>query len=1238
MIAYSVPSPSSSRALFRTSLLYLFVILIGFLPKLEAQIGGQGAISGTVLDNTGAVIPNASITAVNINTGVKTTRTSSGSGYYLISPLIPGEYEVIATAQGFTTLTQQHITVDALQTVGFNPKLSAGSVDQAVTITDAPPPLETENGTLNMTMEQKEYTNLPLTMSNGPRNPTSFVTLMPGVQGGGRSGEFGGSGSAAYLDEVYIDGIPVTAPIQQGDNRAVAYTLAPEAIDQFQTQTSGSPVEFEGQGVQNYVVKSGTNQFHGGAFTFVRNTIFDTWGFGGKISNVNKLTGQPVKPVEHQIEWGFTVGGPVIKDKLFFFTSYDKYFYHSTPNPSQYTVPSELARTGDFTEYSYPIYDPSTTAACTAANQGVKCRYQFMGIKNGVPTPNVIPQGDLSPISLALAKNLPAPNLPGLASNLATAIRQGTNYWKSASRIDYDITPTQRLSGIILLGNYGTIGPDYTTKLPIPYGTTEYVTQFSTTADIEHSWTLTPHLVNQVKYAFNRLAAPDVNATLNTPYTATAAGLTGLPAGEATDTFPAISFSGGLDAPQSWHAISGSVSNKEVVNTFVLLDNLQWVKGKHAITFGGQIQWLQDNYKYPNNSSSFPMSYTFSNAEVAGYYPITDTTRAGLIDTSDTGLAYASFLLGSVNSSSLQTTSLPETGARYKTFAPYIQDDYKVTKNLTVNLGLRWELWTPFHEVHDRASFFDPTETNPVTGNKGALRFYGHGPNSCNCSSPVPFWWKNFAPRVGFAYAVNSKTVVRGAYGISYARQAAEGGHNSGARTGPSQQGFAGSTSLKDDTQGTAAFFWDQQPNITADSVYGNGSFPGTVPVLPNTDPSQQTGYTSLINNGANGGSLGYGDPVSGQRVPYFQNFNFGIQRALTNTTTIQANYVGSVGHFVPGQTRGYWSNTLDPRYLVLGPLLDKPANSTNIAQAAAIIPGISLPYSTFAGKSATIAQALLPFPQYSGISDVWGNIGNTSYNSLQISLAQRTWQGLTFHVNYTYAKALGDVDTTRGGYALPAGVVVGSTRNYAQGEIDHSWQSNAQKQRLVVYGVWELPFGKGKRFTGGPALIRPLTTDWQFSSIFQYNSGAPLQVSTSTCTTSLVTATCLPNLVPGYNGPVRQNGSLGSHFVAGGTSPVYLNAGGFQKMSAFPYQIGNAPDRAAYNLWSPGTHNFDMSLRKSFPLWEQVKFTFQADCFNVENKVTFGYASTNIDASSFGQSNLGSGNRDWQFAGRIDF
>jgi Carboxypeptidase regulatory-like domain len=1218
------------------------VILLSFLTTIlpaAAQIGGQGAISGTVEDSTGAVIADAVVTATNVGTGVQTTRTSSGSGYYLISPLISGEYKIAVSAKGFATLLQDHVTVDALQTVGFSPKLTLGSATDTVTVTDAPPALETENGTLNMTMEQKEYTNLPLTMSNGPRNPTSFVTLMPGVQSGGRSGEFSGSGSASYLDEVYIDGIPVTAAIQQGDNRAVAYTLAPEAIEQFQTQTSGSPVEFEGQGVQNYVVKSGTNEFHGGAFAFVRNTIFDTWGFGGKVSNKNALTGLPVKPVEHQIEWGAFGGGPIIKNRLFVFSSYDKYFFHSTPNPTQYTVPSALARTGDFTEYSYPVYDPSTTAACTAANGGVPCRTQFMGMKNGLATPNVIPTGDISPISTALAATLPAPNLPGLASNLSTAIRTGTNYWKTASRVDYDINHSQRLSGIILFGNYGTIGPDYTTKLPIPYGTTEYVSQFSITADAEHTWTINPRLVNQAKYAFNRLAAPDVNGTLNTPYTATAAGLTNLPIGEASSTFPAISFSGGLDAPQSWHAVTGSVSNNEVVNTFVLLDNLQWVKGSHALTFGGQMQWLQDNYKYPNNSTSFPLSYSFSNAEVAAYYPKSNVKQAGTIETADTGLAYASFLIGSVGSSTLQTTSLPESGARYKTYAPYIQDDYKVNKNLTVNLGLRWEIWTPFHEVRNRSSYFDPTAINPITGNNGALRFYGSGPNSCNCSSNVPIRWRNLAPRLGFAFSANSKTVFRGSYGISYARQAAEGGHNSGARTGPSQQGFAGSTVLTDDSQGRAAFFWDGKPASSADSLYGTGSFPGAVPVLPNTDPSQQTGYSSLINSGANGGSLGYGDPITGQRVPYFHNFSFGIQRALSNSTTIQVNYVGSAGHFVPGPVRGYWSDKLDPRYLALGSLLTQTATATTIAQANAIIPGIALPYTSFSGKSATIAQALIPFPQYNGISDVWGNVGNTSFNSMQIMLAQRTWQGVTFNVNYTYAKAIGDVDTTRGGYPLPVGVVVGSTQSYAANRVDRTWQSNAQKERLVVYGVWEVPFGNGKRFSGGPAFVRPITTGWQLSSIFQYNSGAPLQITASTCTyPSQFSSTCVPNLATNYSGPVRQNGSLGSNFYAGGTSPVYMNSGGFQSMKNFPYLIGNAPDRAPFNLWAPGTHNFDASVRKNFPIWENVKLTFQADCFNVENKVTFGYASTSIDSTSFGQTNLGSGNRDWQFAGHIDF
>ena len=1036
---------------------------------------------------------------------------------------------------------------------------------------------------------------------------------------------------------MYVDGIPLTAPVQQGDNRSVAYTVIPEAVEQFQAQTSGSPVEFEGQGIQNYVIKSGTNDFHGSLFGYLRNTVFDTWGFAGKISSVNSVTKLPVKPVEHNHEVGGSVGGPIHRDRAFIFGSYDDFKYTSTPNPTQLTVPTALARTGDFTEYPYPIYDPATTAACTAANNNIPCRYQSMGLKNGVMTPNVIPSGRISPISQKLAAALPAPTVAGITDNYFSAITGGTTYWKSAERADYDINNNQRLSGILMLGNYATIGPDYTSKLPLPYGTAEYVSQFSTTIDIEHSYVITPHLVNQIKYAFSRLAAPDVNATLNTDYTATNAGLTGLPAGEAASTFPAINFSGGVDNPTSWHAITGSVSNNEVVNTYVLLDNMQWVHGKHAITFGGQIQWLEDNYKYPNNSSSFPMTYGFSTNETAQFYPVGNKLQ-GTLNTTNSGVAYAGFLLSAVDSASQEITSLPETGARFKTYAPYIQDDYKVRKNLTVNLGLRWDIWTPFKEEKNRSAFLNPNITNPLTGNAGALEYLGSGTNGCHCSSSVALWWKNLAPRVGFAYSLDSKTVIRGAYGISYTRDAAEGGHNSYSRTGANQQGYSGTSTLNGSALGTPAFSWDATSNIGA-TVNGNGAFPGVLPVLPNYSASQLAGYSSgYTNNGVvvSGGTIGYADPVLGRRVPYYQNFNAGVQRTITTSTIIGASYVGSLGHFVPGSaTRGYWTNKLDPKYLALGAQLSGLATTANIQKAQQTIAGIGLPFPTFSGPNATIAQMLLPFPQYAGVSDLVADVGNTSYHSMQLTLNQRTWNGVTFTLNYTYAIGQGDVDDSRSAYPIPAGVVSGLTTTAPAHSLDRSWESNATKQGLTIYGVWELPFGKGRRFSGGNWITRPLVNYWQFSSVFQYYSGNPVSITASKCVL-VGQGTCYPDYTPGFSGPIRQNGSLGSNYVAGGTSPQYIKSGAFQDPAA--YMIGNAHNRAPFSLWSPGNYSLNSSLRKSFPIREKVKFTFDAECFNVPNKVSFGYASTNIDASNFGQTNSGSGNRDWQFAGRIEF
>lgn len=1239
----------SFRNLHRSALCFA-LLQAALLISANAQLTGASAISGTVTDPSGAVIPKATVTATNSATGATTVRTSGSSGNYLISPVPPGDYTISVSAPGFRELVQEHVTVNALQTIGYNAKLTLGA-NETMTVTSAPPLLETESGTLSYTMEQTEYTNLPLNMSNGPRNPTSFVALMPGINGGvGRSGEFGGSSSAGYLDEVYMDGIPLTAPVQQGDNRAIAYTLSPEAIEQFQVQTSGSPVEYEGAGIQNYQVKSGTNNFHGNLFTYLRNTIFDTWGFSGKLANVNAITKLPVKPVEHQLETGGTIGGPILHNKLFFFGSYDQYFYHSTPNPSQYTVPTLQERTGDFTDFPTPIYDPTTTAACTAANH-TPCRYQFMGQKGGVATPNVIDPSRISPIAKALAATLPAPNAAGIVNNYISAPKSGTKYWKTADTVDYQLNAKQRIRGIVLLGNYATIGPDYTSKLPVPYGTTEYVSQFSSTFDLEHNYTITQHLINQFNYAFNRLAAPDVNATLGTPYTATAAGLTGLPGGEASTTFPAISFSNATDPVSSWHAVTGSVSNNEVVNTYVIVDNMQWQRGRHAFTFGGQIQWLQDNYKYPSNSSSYPMSYSFAANETANFYqpnatPPVASSLVGTLNTSGSGVGYAGFLLGAVHSSALETTALPETGARFKTYAPYAADDWKITQKLTVNLGLRWDLWTPFHEEKNRASFMNPNAINPLTGTPGALNFYGYGANSCQCASIVPMYWKNLAPRIGFAYAVLPRTVIRGSYGIMYARSAAEGGHIGASRTGPSQQGFSGTTTLSGDALGTPAFSWDSNTNNTGNTIYGSGSFPGPVPVLPNTSVTQLSGNSSnqLVNGTVvTGSGIGYGDPVAGQRVPYYQNINIGVQQAITNTTTLAVSYVGNLGHFVPGANRGYWTNQLNPIYSTpaLGPLLPQNvATAGVVAKVQAILPGYKLPFASFAGSSATVQQSLLTFPQYGGISDVYANEANTSYNSVQLTLHQRAWQGVTFTTNYTYAVAKGDADDSRSGWAIPAGMVDGYSQGFGQHQLDHTWQSNANKQQLSIYGVWELPFGKGRRFSGGPAYIRPLVNDWQFSSTFQYASGTPVEVTSSSCTT-VGQGTCFPDINPAFTGNVRMNGSLGSNYVAGGVSPVYINSAAFlfkTGVNPGPYQFGNANSRAPWNLWTPGSYTLNASVRKSWPIYEKLKFTFEADAFNVPNKVTFGYASTSVSSTAFGQTNTGSGNRDFQFALRLDF
>ena len=316
----------------------LFVCLLAVAP-VAGQIGGSGTIKGTVTDPTGAVIPSATVTAINVATGVETRReTTAAAELFVIAPLPAAVYRLSITADGFRSLVQEQVVVDALTTVEMNLKLEVGATAESVTITAAPPELNTADARMGQTMRNEMYTALPLTMGNGnPRNPAAFIYLMPGVQEGGTFGFI--NGGQSFSKDVYIEGLPITDAVRQGESRALQFAVSVDAVEQFQVETSGQSVEFNGQGSENYTIKSGTNQFHGSAYEYFRNTVLDARGFFS-----------PTRPQQNQNQFGFTFGGPIKRNRIFFFGAYDAYRYRVATDYRFVTIPTMKMRGGDFSE------------------------------------------------------------------------------------------------------------------------------------------------------------------------------------------------------------------------------------------------------------------------------------------------------------------------------------------------------------------------------------------------------------------------------------------------------------------------------------------------------------------------------------------------------------------------------------------------------------------------------------------------------------------------------------------------------------------------------------------------------------------------------------------------------------------------------------------------------------------------------------------------------------------------
>jgi hypothetical protein len=1043
-----------------------------------------------------------------------------------------------------------------------------------------------------------------------------------------------------------------------------------DSVSQFQVLTAGWGAQYGGQGVENFSVKQAGNNFHGAVYEYFRNTALDAWQFASKAPKPNSLgivQQGGIKPRENQNEYGIVLEGPILKNKLFLFYNYGQYREAAGPTIQAQTAPTcgmmgySVGTDGncatplgyaDYSGYagdtnpllpagatgaggSQHIYDPNTQLYNCAGTAASPCaRTQFSAIVNGVPRYDAIPASRFSQVAnyynqfMIQSSIEKIVNQNAYSSNLLDGYNSGLSNWYQTGRLDYNLSQKNQLSLIVAFGRQASTGfasVQHTVPLPVtsnqmlpPFQTNQTYAPQTTVDMVKDVHTISANIVNQFSIGYARYKSASTTDNDAAIYDAANSGLIGMPSGQASNGFPGITFS----SPDQINTEGGYAWNTKVSNSYNVTDNLVWIKGKHNLTMGGQGVRLEYNYiKVATNSG--PMGFTFAPTETGGF---TGTNGAGGV-TSATGASFASYMLGGVHASSV-TAYYPETGSRYNDFSFWGQDDYKITPRLTMNIGLRWDVFPSYSEVHNQYTYLNPTGTNPITGNLGTLEYAGPGAAGIYSGiTRTPTWFKNIGPHIGMAYSVDQKTVIRASYLLTYAH-----GNNIGgaANVGPSLLGLTPSAAAPAGLSSAPAFYWDQT-NAAGASYCSGGTYNGSGGVACGWTGSivapasaistasggngslatYGTGNTSLTTGPyakASSSSPAYYDPYLAGRAPEYGNWNFGIEREITKDMGINISYVGSQGHFISianavGARNGYLpeslaamanynvssAGTLTPcsGSACTAPLLTQKATAANLALAvgAGFTPPNPFTTATFYASN-SVNQYYLAFPQYKSITDGTSFVGNSTFNALEISLKQRTAHGLDMMINYTYSKTIDDLGTFRVG---------DNTR------LDRSLSTADEPQNLAGTAVYQSPFGRG-HIGGENFFVRALASDWVLSGIVTYHSGFPIAVTGSGCGTGDILNQCMPSVVSGQAG--RVNGPYGK--LAGAntattfTSQPYLNPNAFTvATNAAPgtsspvwtggpvqtngqftgvgtgaafYAPGNAPRVAALNLWGPSS------------------------------------------------------------------
>src|SRR5690348_7100956 len=1173
---------SEQPSLFR-KLLILVLCLAGmatFCVRVDAQVT-FGSVLGTVSDPSGATVAGATVKLTNSGTSeTRSVQTDSG-GNYAVPNLSAGQYRVEIEAGGFKGFAEDGVEVQVGVATRVDAKLQVGSVSQSVEVT-AEATLQIDNASLGTTINREEVESIPLS----GRNIENMLTLVPGVVAGGDTygnavsnqasgartnsigfGNYAIGGGFGNQSQFYVDGVPSNGPA----NNLNSYIPSQDVVQEFRVETNNVPAEYGNYagGVVNITTKSGTNTFHGAAYEYLRNKVLDANDY---FSNLNGLPRAPLI----QNQFGGTIGGPIKKDKTFFFLGFEREVIRTTAQATS-TVPTPAELSGDFRAVA--------TAAAAVGQDGNIYDHSLPGDPiiqcNGVQ--NVICPNRLDAGALKLfAVSYPAPKGPNanaLVNNfIGTYATGGINNQYNA-RVDHHFSDKDTLFARYTYWKAQSDPYDAWGTHTQGQGNTGVYTQEATLGETH---TFSPSTVLDVRLAYLRAFEDELPDSINVDLSQFGAGWTNV--------------KNQLVAPPNWPSLNfadgnglGSLSGSNGVGSelywhqaqYTLSGALTKIAGRHQVKFGAQVRrvsWISspDNNNVSLNFNQFATASSFATGATGGS-------------------SIASALLG-VPASTGMTPFLGGGSRAYLTaYGFFVQDTFQATQKLTVTAGLRWDQPSTYSEARNNDTVFLPNRPsplgsffNPVTGQQQQLM----GDVALVASPAWPsqredfLHWKLFSPRLGVAYRVTGKTVLRAAYGISYPPPTL-------GQDGPNLSPINGAPTSVNNT------FQVQTGSPDSIQATVGNPFPFGInqPLRRNFPASQFLGQAIFAMR------------VPGAPTPYVQQWNAAVERQIGKDASLTAAYAGSKGTHLLLQG---WAtvpqiglNQLPAQYFSMGP-------AALLAQVPNPFFGIiTTPGSPLSGPTVPAGQLLRPYPQFGRVLALDPHEGTSNYNALQVSFMKRFSGNGILSVAYTWSKLMSNTDSVTA-FLDEGGIFGGSIQNNDDLKSEYSLGSYDIPQNLAIgYGV-DLPFGRGKRFLGdAEGVLGGVVSGWRVNGITTIRSGVPIAIS------QFFAGSALSQLGggTGYFGAqglwMRPNVVPGCNKSAPG-SRQFRAANGWFNTACFPtvdtgttVAFGNAP-RVDPTMRQDYQDNWDFSIAKRTPITERVDLQFTAEFFNLFNRTRF--------------------------------